>query len=86
MLADEIKQLGAAVLGAESTDEVELGGGFVKRKDNPEAALPFMACGAIVNANNAVLPMELRDLTLNCRYVYVPPHQRARTRSASTGT
>jgi CO/xanthine dehydrogenase Mo-binding subunit len=33
-----------------------------------------MACGAIVNANNAVLPLELRDITLNCRYVYVPPH------------
>jgi CO/xanthine dehydrogenase Mo-binding subunit len=73
-LAQEILQIGAAVLGAESTDEVELEGGFVKRKDNPEAALPFMACGAIVNANNAVLPMELRDITLNCRYVYVPPH------------
>ncbi|HEX7255333.1 MAG TPA: molybdopterin cofactor-binding domain-containing protein, partial [Gaiellaceae bacterium] len=73
-LANEILQIGAAVLGAESTDEVELDGGFVKRKDNPEAALPFMACGAIVNANNAVLPMELREITLNCRYVYVPPH------------
>jgi CO/xanthine dehydrogenase Mo-binding subunit len=34
-----------------------------------------MACGAIVNANNAVLPMEARSITLNCRYVYVPPHQ-----------
>jgi CO/xanthine dehydrogenase Mo-binding subunit len=29
---------------------------------------------AIGNANNAVLPLELRELTLNCRYVYVPPH------------
>jgi CO/xanthine dehydrogenase Mo-binding subunit len=75
MLAGQILQIGAAVLGADSTDEVELDGGFVKRKDNPEAALPFMACGAIVNANNAVLPLELRELTLNCRYVYVPPHQ-----------
>jgi CO/xanthine dehydrogenase Mo-binding subunit len=75
MLAEEIKQIGAAVLGAESTDDVHLEGGFVKRKDNPEAALPFMACGAIVNANNAVLPMEARSITLNCRYVYVPPHQ-----------
>jgi CO/xanthine dehydrogenase Mo-binding subunit len=74
-LAGEIKQIGAAVLGADSTDEVELEGGFVRRKDNPEAALPFMACGAIVNANNAVLPLELREITLNCRYVYVPPHQ-----------
>ena len=32
-----------------------------------------MACGAIINANNAVLPPELRDITLNCRHVYVPP-------------
>jgi 2-furoyl-CoA dehydrogenase large subunit len=75
MLREQILKIGAAVLGAESTDEVELGDGMVKRKDNPEAALPFMACGAIVNANNAVLPLELRDITLNCRYVYVPPHQ-----------
>ena len=75
MLAGQIKQIGAAILGADSIDDVELDGGFVKRKDNPEAALPFMACGAIVNANNAILPMELRELTLNCRYVYVPPHQ-----------
>ena len=29
--------------------------------------------GAIVNANNAVLPMDARVITLNCRYVYVPP-------------
>jgi CO/xanthine dehydrogenase Mo-binding subunit len=75
MLADQIKKIGAAVLGADSTDDVELAEGTVRRKDNPEAALPFMACGAIVNANNAVLPLELRDITLNCRYVYVPPHQ-----------
>jgi 2-furoyl-CoA dehydrogenase large subunit len=75
MLVDQIERIGAAVLGADSTDDVFLEGGFVKRKDNPEAALPFMACGAIVNANNAVLPLEARDITLNCRYVYVPPHQ-----------
>jgi CO/xanthine dehydrogenase Mo-binding subunit len=75
MLAGQIKRIGSIVLGADSPDDVFLEGGFVKRKDNPEAALPFMACGAIVNANNAVLPLEARDLTLNCRYVYVPPHQ-----------
>jgi CO/xanthine dehydrogenase Mo-binding subunit len=75
MLREQILKIGAAVLGAGSTDEVELAEGTVRRKDNPEAALPFMACGAIVNANNAVLPLELRDITLNCRYVYVPPHQ-----------
>ena len=34
-----------------------------------------MACGAIINANNAGLPPELDDVTLNCRYVYRPPFQ-----------
>src|SRR5215470_13158673 len=33
-----------------------------------------MACGAIINANNAGLPEDL-DVTLNCRYVYRPPFQ-----------
>ena len=40
----------------------------------PEAALPFMALGAIINANNAGLPEDL-DVTLNCRYVYRPPFE-----------
>ena len=75
MLAEQIKRVAAAVLGAGSTEEIELEGGFAKRTDNPEAALPFMAVGAIVNANNAVLPLDVRDVTLNCRYVYVPPFQ-----------
>ncbi len=75
MLAAEIKKLAGAVLGGVPEDQIELAEGFARIKGNPEAALPFMACGAIVNANNAVLPLELRDLTLNCRYVYVPPHQ-----------
>ena len=33
-----------------------------------------MACGAIINANNAGLPEDL-DVTLNCRYVYRPPFE-----------
>jgi 2-furoyl-CoA dehydrogenase large subunit len=43
-------------------------------KANPEAALPLMACGAIINANNAGLPEDL-DVTLNSRYVYRPPFE-----------
>jgi len=74
-LAWEIRRVAAAVLEAESPDDILLEGGFAKRKDNPEAALPFMAVGAIVNANNAILPLEVRDVTLNCRHVYVPPFQ-----------
>jgi CO/xanthine dehydrogenase Mo-binding subunit len=75
LLADQIRRLAAVILGAEGPDAIVLDGGFAKLRDNPEAALPFMACGAIVNANNAGLPPELDDVTLNCRYVYKPPFQ-----------
>ena len=44
-------------------------------KGNPEAALPFMALGAILNANNAGLPPDL-DITLNVRHVYRPPFEK----------
>jgi 2-furoyl-CoA dehydrogenase large subunit len=74
-LADQVKRLAAVILGAGSKDEIVLEDGFAKVRDNPEAALPFMACGAIINANNAGLPSELDDVTLNCRYVYRPPFQ-----------
>jgi CO/xanthine dehydrogenase Mo-binding subunit len=74
MLAEQIKRLASAVLGA-PVEALELAEGTVRIKGNPEAALPFMACGAIVNANNAGLPDELEDVTLNCRYVYKPPFQ-----------
>ena len=74
MLAEEIKRLASAVFGGVSVEALELAEGTVRIKDNPDAALPFMACGAIVNANNAGLPEDL-DVTLNCRYVYRPPFQ-----------
>src|SRR6185437_11025453 len=48
--------------------------GGVRIKENHDAFLPFMACGAIVNANNAGLPEDL-EVTLNCRYVYRPPFE-----------
>jgi 2-furoyl-CoA dehydrogenase large subunit len=73
-LAGEIKQVAAAVLGA-TPDDVELAEGTARLKAAPEAAIPFMGIGAIVNANNAILPDDVRDVTLNCRYVYVPPFQ-----------
>jgi CO/xanthine dehydrogenase Mo-binding subunit len=72
MLADEIKRLAAVILGACDKDAIELVEGFARVQDNPEAALPFMACGAIINANNAGLPPELDDITLNCRYMFRP--------------
>jgi CO/xanthine dehydrogenase Mo-binding subunit len=74
-LAADIRTIAAAVLGADGPDGIVLEGGFAKRADMPEAALPFMAVGAIVNANNAVLPEAAREITLNQRYVYVPPFE-----------
>ncbi|HEV8296747.1 MAG TPA: molybdopterin cofactor-binding domain-containing protein, partial [Acidimicrobiales bacterium] len=74
MLAEQIKRLGSVILGGVPVEALELADGTVRIKDNPEAALPFMACGAIINANNAGLPEDL-DVTLNCRYVYRPPFQ-----------
>ncbi len=41
------------------------------RTGPPEAALPFMALGAIINANNAFLPPDFNP-TLNHRYVCRP--------------
>jgi CO/xanthine dehydrogenase Mo-binding subunit len=73
LLREEMKKLAAAVLGCGVRD-LELADGQVRMKANPEAALPFMALGAIINANNAGLPDDL-DVTLNCRYVYRPPFQ-----------
>jgi CO/xanthine dehydrogenase Mo-binding subunit len=74
MLAAEIKTLAGAVFGGVPPEALELAEGTVRIKDNPDAALPFMACGAIINANNAGLPEDL-GVTLNCRYVYRPPFE-----------
>ena len=74
-LANDIRKLAAGVLGADGPEGIVLEGGFAKRADNPEAALPFFAVGAIVNANNAVLSEEGREITLNQRFVYVPPFE-----------
>ncbi len=73
LLAGEMKKLAAVVLGA-TPDDIELAEGFARLRENPEVALPFMALGAIINANNAGLPEDL-GVTLNCRYVYRPNFQ-----------
>jgi 2-furoyl-CoA dehydrogenase large subunit len=74
MLAAEIKKLAGAVFGGVPPEALELADGGVRIKESPDAFLPFMACGAIINANNAGLPEDL-DVTLNCRYVYRPPFE-----------
>jgi CO/xanthine dehydrogenase Mo-binding subunit len=74
MLRDEIFKLAGAVFGGVPAEALELADGGVRIKESPEAFLPFMACGAIINANNAGLPEDL-GVTLNCRYVYRPPFE-----------
>ena len=73
-LAEQMRRLAAIVLGT-TPDQIVLEESLAKRADNPEAALPFMALGAIVNANNAGLPPETEDITMNCRFVYRPPFE-----------
>src|SRR5205823_6179732 len=73
LLAGEMKKLASVILGA-TPDDIELAEGQARLKANPEAALPFMALGAIINANNAGLPVDL-NITLNCRYMYRPPFE-----------
>jgi CO/xanthine dehydrogenase Mo-binding subunit len=71
LLRDEMVKLASFVLQAEE-NQIELADGFARVKDGPEeAALPFMALGAIVNANNAFLPPDFSP-TLNHRFVYRP--------------
>ena len=53
--------------------------------DNPEAALPFMACGAIINANNAGLPEDLAT-SRSTAATSTGRRSRCRTSSASTAT
>ncbi len=72
MLAGEMRKLASMVFGC-SPDDIELAESFARIKGNPEAALPFLALGAIVNMNNAGFPED--PPTLNCRYVYRPAFQ-----------
>src|SRR5438034_2397829 len=45
MLASQIKRLAGVILGGVPPEEIELAEGHARIKGNPEAALPFMACG-----------------------------------------
>ncbi len=72
MLAGQMKKLASMVFQCPE-EAIELADGFARIKDNPEAALPFMALGAIPNANNAGFPED--PPTMNCRFVYRPPFE-----------
>ena len=68
-LAGQMDKLASMVFGC-GPEDIELAEGFARIAGNPEAALPFMALGAILNANNAGFPED-------------PPHDELR--ATSTG-
>lgn len=72
MLAGNMRKLASMVFQCPE-DAIELADGFARIAGNPEAALPFMALGAIPNMNNAGFPED--PPTMNCRFVYRPQFQ-----------
>ena len=75
LLKAEMKKLAAFALQA-SEDDLELGVG----KQGPqisvrgtEKAIPYIGLANLANVNTAVVPDELRSLTLNCRYTWRAP-------------
>jgi CO/xanthine dehydrogenase Mo-binding subunit len=72
-LARQMRTLASMVFQC-PPEAIELVDSFARIKDGPpEAALPFMALGAIPNANNAGFPED--PPPMNARYVYRPPFQ-----------
>jgi 2-furoyl-CoA dehydrogenase large subunit len=62
-------------LGAEP-DEIVLLGAMAGVEGDEERQMPFMYIANIVYANNAILPVEMRErLSLTCRHVYVAPFE-----------
>jgi 2-furoyl-CoA dehydrogenase large subunit len=74
-LKSEILTLAAFALQAKQED-LELGvvkqGGEVRVKGT-DKAIPFIGLANLANVNTAVVPPELRDITLNCRYTWRAP-------------
>jgi 2-furoyl-CoA dehydrogenase large subunit len=74
-LKAEMKRLAAWALGAKEED-LEFGvgpQGPEVRVRGTDKTIPYMGLANIVNVNSAVLPEELYDLTLNCRYTWRAP-------------
>jgi len=74
-LKGEMKRLAASVLQT-SEDDLEFGvgeqGPEVKAKSTGKS-INYWGLANIVNVNSAVLPTELHEITLNCRYVWRAP-------------
>ena len=74
-LRAEIVEVAAFALEAEP-DEIVLLGAMAGVEGDLERQMPFMYIANIVYANNAILPVEMRErLSLTCRHVYVAPFE-----------
>ena len=77
LLKAEMSKLAAFVLQA-SEDDLEFGVGKQGpeiRVRNTEKAIPYIGLANLANVNTAVVPEDLRSLTLNCRYTWRAPFQ-----------
>ena len=75
LLKAEMRKLAAFVLQA-SEDDLEFGIGKQGpeiRVRGSEKAIPYIGLANLANVNTAVVPEELRSLTLNCRYTWRAP-------------
>jgi CO/xanthine dehydrogenase Mo-binding subunit len=74
-LRAEMKRLAAFVLEAKE-DDLEFGTGAqgpeIRSKSNGKS-INYWGLANIVNVNSAVLPVEMHDVTLNCRYIWRAP-------------
>ena len=74
-LKSEMKRLGAFVLETKE-DDIEFGVGAqgpeLRAKGNGKS-INYWGLANIVNVNSAVLPTEMHDVTLNCRYIWRAP-------------
>jgi 2-furoyl-CoA dehydrogenase large subunit len=74
-LKAEMKRLAAFVLDT-NEDDLEFGvgeqGAEVKAKTTSKS-INYWGLANIVNVNSAVLPTEMHDVTLNCRYIWRAP-------------
>ncbi len=77
-LKDEIRRLAAFSLKTKP-EKIEFGmgqqGPEVWVKGDRAKSINYFGLANIVNVNTAILPEELMDVTLNCRYVYRAPFQ-----------
>ncbi len=74
-LKAELSRLAAFALKAKEA-ELEFGVGKMGpevRVKGTERSINYWALANLVNVNNAELPQEMEDITLNCRYVYKAP-------------